>query len=118
MTNNPRWHTKDLPGRNETKGITHAVTGFAKSDLFNTESDPEYKPFESVSSLRERFDPDTKVLFAIGGWGDTDGFSKGSKDEKAREQYAKNVAKVVEDGDFDGVGMLSLSTYLAGWLAG
>lgn len=109
-----RWHTKDLPGRNETKGITHAVMAFAKSDSFTAESAPDFKPLEPVSSLRERFEPDTKVMFAIGGWGDTEGFGKGSKDEKTREQYAKNVAKVVEDGGFDGVGMSLRGLHRAG----
>ena len=78
---------------------------FAKSDLFNSESTPEYKPFESVKDMRARFEPDTKVLVALGGWGDTEGFGEGSKDDESREQYAKNVAAVVKDGGFDGVGM-------------
>ena len=101
-----RYHTKDLPsGGNLTKGITHAVMAFAKSDLFNSESTPEYNPFESVKDMRARFEPDTKVLVALGGWGDTEGFGEGSKDDESREQYAKNVAAVVKDGGFDGVGM-------------
>lgn len=79
------------------------MVGFAKSDSFNAESAPTYKPFEPVESLRERFEPDTKVMFAIGGWGDTKGFGNAIKDEKTIEQYAKNVAAVVQDGGFDGV---------------
>lgn len=78
--------------------------GFAKSGLFNTDSTPHYQPFESVSSMRQRFDPDTKVMVAVGGWGDTEGFGEGAKDEKSRERYARNLAKVVEESGFDGVG--------------
>lgn len=78
---------------------------FAKSDLFNSNSTPEYNPFESVKEMRARFEPDTKVLVALGGWGDTEGFGEGSKDDESRERYAKNVAAVVKDGGFDGVGM-------------
>lgn len=79
------------------------MVGFAKSDSFNSESAPDFKPFEPVESTRKRFEPDTKVMFAIGGWGDTEGFGKAIKDEKTIEQYAKNVATVVKDGGFDGV---------------
>jgi len=53
--------------------------------------------------MRGRFSPDTKVLFAIGGWGDTEGFAAGAKDDTSRQQYAKNVAAVVEENGFDGV---------------
>lgn len=54
--------------------------------------------------MRQRFDPDTKVMVAVGGWGDTEGFGEGAKDEKSRERYARNLAKVVEESGFDGVG--------------
>lgn len=54
--------------------------------------------------MRKRFGPDTKVMIAIGGWGDTSGFSDGAKDEKTRERYAKNVASMLESTGFDGVG--------------
>lgn len=105
-TNSTRYHIKGLPsGGDLTKGITHAVMAFAKSDLFNSNSTPEYNPFESVKEMRARFEPDTKVLVALGGWGDTEGFGEGSKDDESRERYAKNVAAVVKDGGFDGVGM-------------
>ncbi|OJJ84300.1 uncharacterized protein ASPGLDRAFT_47153 [Aspergillus glaucus CBS 516.65] len=77
--------------------------GFAKSDLFNSQSTPHYEPFEPVSTMRDRFSSDTKVLFAIGGWGDTEGFAAGAKDDTSRQQYAKNVAAVVKENGFDGV---------------
>lgn len=55
--------------------------GFANSSLFANETPGEYKPFESLSTMRGRFVEGTKVMIAIGGWGDTAGFSAGSKDD-------------------------------------
>lgn len=76
---------------------------FAKSTEFNADSPPAFEPFEPVSTMRNRFSPDTKLLIAIGGWGDTSGFSAGAKDEASRERYAKNVAAMLDSSGFDGV---------------
>ncbi|KAL4781798.1 glycoside hydrolase superfamily [Aspergillus varians] len=97
------YHTENLPGSDKTQGITHAIMGFAKSTDFNGDSPPAFQPFEPVSTMRNRFADDTKVLIAIGGWGDTAGFSKGAKDEASRKQYAKNVAAMLDSSGFDGV---------------
>ena len=78
--------------------------GFAASKLFNSDSPAEYKPFESPETMRKRFSPDTKLMIAIGGWGDTAGFSEGAKDEASRTRYAKNVASMLDAHGFDGVG--------------
>lgn len=78
--------------------------GFAPSKLFNSDSPPSFKPFDSPENMRKRFGPDTKLMIAIGGWGDTAGFSDAAKDEKTRERYAKNVASMLESNGFDGVG--------------
>ncbi|PLN82555.1 putative glycosyl hydrolase, family 18 [Aspergillus taichungensis] len=97
------WHTTDLPGKEHTAGITHAIMAFAKSTLFNADAPEKFKPFEPVDKMRARFGPDTKLMVAIGGWGDTEGFSIGAKDEASRAKYAKNVAKMVDEAGFDGV---------------
>ncbi|KAL2867039.1 glycoside hydrolase superfamily [Aspergillus lucknowensis] len=98
-----RWHKTDLPSREQTQGITHAIMAFAKSDLFNADSPPQFTPFEPVSTMRGRFSPETKLMVAVGGWGDTSGFSEGAKDEASRERYAKNVAAMLDSAGFDGV---------------
>ncbi|KAL4912366.1 glycoside hydrolase superfamily [Aspergillus aurantiobrunneus] len=77
--------------------------GFAKSTDFNSDSPPAFEPFEPVSTFRNRFPPETKVMVAVGGWGDTSGFSEGAKDEGSRERYAKNVAAMLDSSGFDGV---------------
>lgn len=77
---------------------------FAPSKLFNSDSTPSFEPFESPETMRKRFSPDTKLTIAIGGWGDTSGFSEGAKDDASRERYAKNVAAMLDANGFDGVG--------------
>ncbi|THC93779.1 hypothetical protein EYZ11_006756 [Aspergillus tanneri] len=98
-----QYHTTDMPGREKMEGITHAIMAFAEAKLFNSDGGAHYTPFESVETFRGRFAPDTKVLFAVGGWGDTASFSTGTKDEASRERFARNIAAVVKNGGFDGV---------------
>lgn len=82
---------------------------FAPSTLFNADSPKAFTPFEPMSSMRERFAKDTKVMIAVGGWGDTAGFSAGARDEESRTRYAKNVAALLESTGFDGVGVFFVS---------
>lgn len=77
---------------------------FAPTKLFNSDSPPSFTPFEPVDTMRKRFGPDTKVMIAIGGWGDTAGFSDGAKDDSSRKRFAKNVASMLDANNFDGVG--------------
>ncbi|KAJ5335085.1 CAZyme family GH18 [Penicillium brevicompactum] len=97
------YHVTALPGQNQTKGIDTAIMAFAPSKLFNSDSTPSFEPFESPETMRKRFSPDTKLTIAIGGWGDTSGFSEGAKDDASRERYAKNVAAMLDANGFDGV---------------
>ncbi|KAJ5594344.1 uncharacterized protein N7459_000552 [Penicillium hispanicum] len=97
------YHTTDLPGTNQTQYIDHAIMGFAPSKLFNSDSPPSFTPFESPDNMRTRFGPDTKLMIAIGGWGDEAGFSDAAKDSSTRERYAKNVASMLDANGFDGV---------------
>ncbi|KAJ5233829.1 CAZyme family GH18 [Penicillium citrinum] len=95
------WHKTDLPGTEQTQGMDYAIMGFAKTTTFNSGS--SYTPFEPVDTMRKRFGPDTKLMVAIGGWGDSEGFSTGAKDDASRKTYAKNVAAMLEANNFDGV---------------
>jgi chitinase len=87
-----------------TAEIDCAIMAFANSSLFVPSPGEEYKPFMSIAGLR-KFVPKAKLLVAIGGWGDTAGFSAGAKDRASQQLYAENVAKMVETHSFDGVGM-------------
>jgi chitinase len=79
---------------------------FAEAKSFNSDPPTKWQPFEPIDTTRKRFSKDTKLLVAIGGWGDTSGFSTGAKDEASRKRYAKNVAAMVQEFGLDGVGML------------
>ncbi|KAH2749363.1 hypothetical protein KXW10_006196, partial [Aspergillus fumigatus] len=58
---------------------------FANSSLFSSDYAAQFKPFESPDKTRKRFGPDTK-------------------DEASRTRYAMNVAAVLNNLGFDGVG--------------
>ncbi|KAJ5469710.1 hypothetical protein N7539_009328 [Penicillium diatomitis] len=98
-----QYHTVDLPGSDQTGGIDHAIMAFAPTSIFNSDSTPSFTPFESVDTMRKRFGPNTKLMIAIGGWGDTAGFSDGAKDDASRKRFAKNVAAMLDANKFDGV---------------
>jgi chitinase len=94
-----------LPNKTVTAGIDHVITAFANSSLFTTSPARIYTPFENLTKVRSRFDNGTKVLIAIGGWGDTEGFRIGAATEESRALYAANVASMIKEHGFDGVDM-------------
>ena len=99
-----QWHTAAPPKAN-TAGITHVITAFAGSELFTTDPVGWYEPFVGLSTLRSWFDAGTKVCMAVGGWGDTSGFSKGQKTDATRKLYAKNIATMLTRHGYDCVDM-------------
>lgn len=75
---------------------------FAPSENFNSGS--TFTPFESIDTFRARFPSTTKIMVAIGGWGDNAGFSTAAVSETSRSTYAQNVAAMLESTGLDGVG--------------
>ncbi|KAI3394599.1 hypothetical protein diail_2522 [Diaporthe ilicicola] len=82
--------------------ITHVALAFMRSGLFLDSSRTEWPSDRSVSSARDIFASGTKILVAIGGWGDTD-FSVAAQNDTTREMFARNVARMVEATGADGV---------------
>jgi GH18 family chitinase len=80
---------------------------FANSSLFTSTSPPAYKPFLPVADIRKRLAPNATVLLAIGGWGDTAGFSSVGTDKYLQDNYARHVASLLHTQGFDGVGRSS-----------
>lgn len=74
---------------------------FANSSLFIGDTTGDYVPFMNVSDVRTMFHNGTKVGIALGGWGDTAGFSAGAKTEATRSEYATKVASMVDSLGFD-----------------
>ncbi|KAK5635575.1 hypothetical protein RRF57_011288 [Xylaria bambusicola] len=83
--------------------ITHVALAFMNSHTFNREEDSSSWPiFMSVEEARTRFEPGTKIMVAIGGWGDTAGFDTAARTEESRARFARNVASMVRDTGADG----------------
>jgi GH18 family chitinase len=56
-----------------------------------------------VKNVRKKFPASTKIMVAIGGWGDTEGFSVAAKTRESRERFGRNVAAMVRDTGADGM---------------
>ncbi|OJD11381.1 hypothetical protein AJ78_07842 [Emergomyces pasteurianus Ep9510] len=106
-------HPKPPSDPSLLKPITHVALAFMNSALFNKKpSDPpktrgewEEKLFTTVGNVRAQFAPGTKVMIAIGGWGDTKGFSEAARTEEGRKNWSANVAAMVKAMGADGVDM-------------
>jgi GH18 family chitinase len=94
-----------VPDRNLSSSITHVVLAFMNSNIFNDEpgTRADWPIFMSVDETRAKFKPLTKVMIAIGGWGDTAGFELGMRTEQSRYTFAKNVAAMLVHTGADGV---------------
>lgn len=57
-----------------------------------------------LDQVRALFDKGTKVCMAVGGWGDTEGFSAGAASAETRKAYAKNIADTLDRLGYDCVG--------------
>jgi GH18 family chitinase len=74
-----------------------------RSEVFNQRRPSEWPLFTTVSETRARFAKGTKIMVAIGGWGNTDGFSEAAKSDESRELFARNVQKMIDETGADGV---------------
>ncbi|KAJ0419590.1 glycoside hydrolase superfamily [Aspergillus carlsbadensis] len=83
--------------------ITHVALAFMRSETFNRENVTEWPLFTTVDEVRAKFPPETKIMVAIGGWGDTEGFSAAAASEESRGLFARNVRRMLEETGADGV---------------
>jgi GH18 family chitinase len=82
--------------------ITHVAIAFMQSSLFNRRAPSDWPLFTTVEEVRSKFPEGTKIMVAIGGWGDTEGFAKASTTVNTRRQFAKNVKAMVDATGADG----------------
>lgn len=82
--------------------ITHVIMAFMQSSALNVPGATEWPLFTSVEETRSRFVPGTAVMIAIGGWGDTEEFSKAAATDASRKLFAQNVRKMVGETGADG----------------
>ncbi|KAI1262771.1 glycoside hydrolase family 18 protein [Xylariaceae sp. FL1019] len=93
-----------VPDASLTAPITHVILAFMGSQIFNGDEMSESWPiFMSVEETRSKFHPGTKIMVAIGGWGDTAGFDAAARTEETRARFARNVKNMVHHTGADGV---------------
>ncbi|KJZ75381.1 hypothetical protein HIM_05307 [Hirsutella minnesotensis 3608] len=87
-----------------TSDISHVILAFMRSDTFNVDRTPDSFPlFLPVNETRRLFEPDTKIMVAIGGWGDTRGFEEAASTSHARKRWARQVRAMIDHTGADGV---------------
>lgn len=90
-----------LPEPEMVSEVTHVAIAFMQSSIFNQKGVSEWPLFTTVEEVRSKFAEGTKIIVAIGGWGDT-GFSKASMTVNTRRLFAKNVKAMVDATGADG----------------
>lgn len=84
--------------------MTHVALAFMQSSVFNTKGNTSnWSLFTTVSEVRPKFPVGTAIIVAIGGWGDTQGFSKAALTGESRKLFAENIRRMVEDTGADGM---------------
>lgn len=58
----------------------------------------------NLNEIKDSFHEGTEYFLTIGTWGDSSGFEQASRTPELRQTYADNVAKILDDQGFDGVG--------------
>lgn len=69
---------------------------------FNQPEQSSWPLFTTVEKARSHFAPGTVIMVAIGGWGDTEGFSLAAATESNRKLFAQNIKNMVEATGADG----------------
>jgi GH18 family chitinase len=82
--------------------ITHVALAFMSPATFNQVQPSSWPLFTTVTAVRSQFAPDTAIMIAIGGWGDTEGFTAAAATEGTRKLFAHNVKMMVEATGADG----------------
>lgn len=82
--------------------VTHVALAFMRSEFFNVPEQSEWPLFTSIAAVRSKFATGTKIQVAIGGWGNTDGFSQAAKTNESRRLFAGNIKTMIETTGADG----------------
>jgi GH18 family chitinase len=92
-----------VPDIDRLVAISHVALAFMNSAIFNEPGRSEWPLFTTVEEVRSQFPPGVQVVVAIGGWGDTLGFSVAAFNQDSRRKFAENVARMVLATGADGV---------------
>ena len=91
-----------VPEQSLVSNITDVALAFMRSDTFNNPEQDEWPLFTTIEEVRPRFADGTIIQVAIGGWGDTDGFSTAARTEESRKLFASNVKAMLDATGADG----------------
>ncbi|KAM7191123.1 endochitinase 1 [Naviculisporaceae sp. PSN 640] len=91
-----------VPPIEQLRHVTHVALAFMGSHVFTDPYREDWPLFMAVDQARPLFAPGTKIMVAIGGWGDT-GFSAAALNDTTRKNFAENVSRMVSDTGADGV---------------
>lgn len=91
-----------VPDLSLVSDVTHVALAFMRSSIFNVPDGSEWPLFTTVEEVRRQFSNGTAVMVAIGGWGDTTGFSKAAATDSSRKLFARNVKAMIEKTGADG----------------
>ena len=92
-----------MPPPKKVRHVSHVALAFLPSSLFNNYTGIRWPLFTTTQRVRAQLEPDAKVMVAIGGWGDTEGFSVAARTAESRERFALNIARMVQEAGADGV---------------
>lgn len=92
-----------VPDIGELRHVTHVALAFMRSSIFNEDDRKEWPLFTTVEKVRLQVPSSTKVMVAIGGWGDTAGFEIGAATDVSRKRFAANIASMVVATGADGI---------------
>jgi GH18 family chitinase len=91
------------PPISQLEYVTHVAVAFMSPGVFNEPERTDWPLFTTVKDVRAKFPKEAKILVAIGGWGDTIGFSVAALNDETRKTFAENVANMVAATGADGV---------------
>ena len=91
-----------IPEKPLVSRVTHVALAFMRSEVFNVPDQREWPLFTTIDEVRPKFKDGTKIQVAIGGWGNTDGFSQAAKTEESRKLFAANVKAMLDATGADG----------------
>ena len=91
-----------IPEKTLLSEVTHVALAFMRSDTFNQAQPTTWPLFTTIETVRSQFPLGTAVMVAIGGWGDTSGFSQAAATDSSRRLFAGNVKAMVEATGADG----------------
>ncbi|KAF1966366.1 glycoside hydrolase [Bimuria novae-zelandiae CBS 107.79] len=91
------WHPTHPKTMARRGAIDHVIVAFAMAN--NTAT---FQPKVPITDLRSEF-PNAKIMIAVGGWGDTIGFSQAAKSNAGIQKLAADIKTMIDNNKVDGV---------------